>query len=91
MAHLRFERVRDVIDAFPSVAFELDIEPSDEGSLDFLSSLAGGGELDKAVGFCAYLLPRREAVWWGCRSRSQVRARRAPWTSGKDYGSPRTG
>ena len=37
MAHLRFERVRDVIDAFPSVAFELDIEPSDEGSLDFLS------------------------------------------------------
>ena len=67
MAHIRFERVRDVIDAFPSVAFELDIEPSDEGSLDFLSSLAGGGELDKAVGFCAYLLPRREAVWWGCR------------------------
>ena len=67
MAHLRFERVRDVIDAFPSVAFELDIEPSDEGSFDFLSSLAGGGEHDKAVGFCAYLLPRREAVWWGCR------------------------
>jgi len=68
MAHLRFERVRDVVEAFPSVAFELDIEPSDEGSLDFLSSLAGGEELDKAVGFCAYLLPRREAVWWGCRS-----------------------
>ena len=68
MAHLRFERVRDLIDAFPSVAFELDIEPSDEGSLDYLSSLAGGGEHDKAVGFCAYLLPRREAVWWGCRS-----------------------
>ena len=40
MAHLRFERVRDVIDAFPSVVHELDIEPSDEGSLDFLSSLA---------------------------------------------------
>jgi len=67
MAHLRFERVRDVIDAFPSVVHELDIEPSDEGSLDFLSSLAGGGEHDKAVGFCAYLLPRREAVFWGCR------------------------
>jgi hypothetical protein len=67
MPRLRFEQVRDVIEAFPSVAFELDIEPSDEGSLDFLNSLARE-ELDKAVGFCAYLLPRREAVWWGCRS-----------------------
>ena len=67
MPHLRFEQVRDVIEAFPSVAYELDIEPSDEGSLDFLNSLAGEA-LDKAVGFCAYLLPRREAVWWGCRS-----------------------
>lgn len=68
MPRLRFEQVRDVIEAFPSAAFELDIEPSDERSLDFLGSLAGGGEFDKAVGFCAYLLPRREAVWWGCRS-----------------------
>ena len=67
MPRLRFEQVRDVIEAFPSVAYELDIEPSDEGSLDFLNSLVGE-ELDKAVGFCAYLLPRREAVWWGCRS-----------------------
>jgi len=67
MPSLRFEQVRDVIEAFPSVAYELDIEPSDEGSLDFLNSLVGE-ELDKAVGFCAYLLPRREAVWWGCRS-----------------------
>ena len=41
MPRLRFEQVRDVIEAFPSVAFELDIEPSDEGSLDFLNSLAG--------------------------------------------------
>ena len=24
--------------------------------------------MDKAVGFCAFLLPRREAVWWGCRT-----------------------
>jgi hypothetical protein len=68
MAHLRFERVRDVIEAFPSAAFELDIEASDDRSLDFLSSLAGGGEFAKAVGFCAYVLPRREAVWWGCRA-----------------------
>ena len=35
MPRLRFEQVRDVIEAFPSVAFELDIEPSDEARLTF--------------------------------------------------------
>jgi hypothetical protein len=68
MARLRFETVRDVIEAFPIAEHELNIDASDESALDFLSSLTSGGELDKAAGFCAFLLPRREAVWWGCRS-----------------------
>src|SRR5258705_5749953 len=25
------------------------------------------GQIEDAVTFCAYLLPRREAVWWACR------------------------
>jgi hypothetical protein len=68
MARLRFELARNVFEAFPIAEHELGVEPSDEPSLDFLSSLAGNGEFDRAVGFCAFLLPRREAVWWGCRS-----------------------
>jgi hypothetical protein len=68
MARLRFETVRDVIEAFPIAEHELNIEASDDPALDFLSSLTSGGAVDKAAGFCAFLLPRREAVWWGCRS-----------------------
>jgi hypothetical protein len=68
MARLRFETVRDVFEAFPIAEHELQIEPNDEPSLPFLEKLASSGEFDKAVGFCAFLLPRREAVWWGCRA-----------------------
>jgi hypothetical protein len=68
MARLRFETVRDVFEAFPTAEIVLDIEPNDEPSLQFLNSLVAREELDKAIGFCAFLLPRREAVWWGCRT-----------------------
>jgi hypothetical protein len=68
MARLRFETVRDVFEAFPIAEHELQIEPNDEPSMQFLEALVSRGEFDKAVGFCAFLLPRREAVWWGCRS-----------------------
>ncbi len=68
MARLRFETVRDLIEAFPIAEHELNLEASDEPALGFMKSLGGGTELDKAAGFCAFLLPRREAVWWGCRS-----------------------
>ncbi len=68
MARLRFETVRDVFEAFPIAEHELNIEPNDEPSLRFLETLVSSGEFDKAVGFCAFLLPRREAVWWGCRA-----------------------
>jgi hypothetical protein len=68
MARLRFETVRDVFEAFPIAEHELGLEPNDEPSLKFLESLVSRDEMDKAVGFCAFLLPRREAVWWGCRS-----------------------
>jgi Family of unknown function (DUF6931) len=67
MPRLRFETARDVFDAFPSAQERLRIEPNDQPSLQFLSVLAEQAA-DKAVGFCAYLLPRREAVWWACRS-----------------------
>jgi len=78
MARLRFETVRDVFEAFPIAEHELNIEPNDEPSLQFLEALVSRGELDKAVGFCAFLLPRREAVWWGCRSVKTLVPERRP-------------
>jgi hypothetical protein len=68
MARLRFETAKDLFDAFPLSADELMVEPTDEPCLDFVRSLVGREEETKAIGVCAYLLPRREAVWWACRS-----------------------
>jgi len=67
MARLRFETARDLFEAFPGAKETLMLEPSDCGSLAFLESLTESAA-EKAVGFCAYLLPRREAVWWACQS-----------------------
>ena len=34
----------------------------------FARGLAEAGKFGDAATFCAYLLPRRESVWWACRS-----------------------
>ncbi len=67
MPQLRFQTSRDLFEAFPSARQLLMLEPSDRSSLGFLHSLTESS-VEKAVGFCAYLLPRREAVWWACET-----------------------
>ncbi len=76
MARLRFETAHDLLEAFPEAKERLRIEFPNEPSLQYLAELSERSP-DAAVGFCAYLLPRREAVWWGCQS---VRALSAPAT-----------
>jgi len=68
MARIRFVTAQDLFEAFPTASLDVDAEPNDQPSLLYLQDLADGEEPKKAVAFCAYLLPRREAVWWGCRS-----------------------
>jgi hypothetical protein len=68
MARIRFSTARDLFDSFPTVRQDVDAEPDDSHPLQYLRSLVAAGRLKQAAGFCAYLLPRREAVWWGCRS-----------------------
>jgi hypothetical protein len=65
---IRFATAQDLFEAFPTAAQDVDAEPNDQPSLRYLQDLAEGDEPKRAVAFCAYLLPRREAVWWGCRS-----------------------
>jgi len=67
MALIRFVTAQDLFAAFPTARQDVDAEPNDEPSLRFLQALADREEPNKAIAFCAYLLPRREAVWWGCR------------------------
>ena len=75
MNKLRFTTAREVFDAFPSAADDISAPPTDDPPLDFLATLADGKAPEDAVSFCAYLLGRREAVWWACQS---VRATKPP-------------
>ena len=61
MKHLRFSTARQVIDAFPNLRGEfsgnLELDP-----FAFIDSLIAQGNVRKAMAFCAFVLPRREAV-----------------------------
>ena len=77
MASLRFLTVRDLYEAFPIAQDDVGAAPSDDPSLDFLRSLVTKAAWGPAVSFCAYLLPRREAVWWGCQTLRRIQPQRS--------------
>jgi hypothetical protein len=66
MSRVRFTTARSVSETFPGLAAKLSVAPTDDPPLVFLNSLSAQGKFEDAVAFCAHLLPRREAVWWGC-------------------------
>jgi hypothetical protein len=55
-----------MFETFPDLRKKIGAEPTDQCPIGFLTLLVSQGRLDEAVTFCAYLLPRREAVWWAC-------------------------
>jgi hypothetical protein len=74
MSRVRFTTARSVFEAFPELARKSTVPPTDEPAIVFLKNLSARQKFEDAVAFCAHLLPRREAVWWGCGSvRSFVR------------------
>lgn len=66
MSRVRFATARALFETFPQSVTGIATTPTDEHPVAFLQKLAAAGKLDDAVAFCAYLLPRREAVWWAC-------------------------
>jgi hypothetical protein len=66
MSRVRFATARALFDTFPETYKKIGAKPTDQFPIDFLKGLVSQGRLDDAVTFCAYLLPRREAVWWAC-------------------------
>jgi hypothetical protein len=68
MSRLRFATARALFETFPPSVTKLAVTPTDKSPADFLKNLSAQEKFDDAVIFCAYLLPRREAVWWACRS-----------------------
>lgn len=66
MGLIRFASARDLFDAYPAAREDVEAKPDGQPPLAFLQALAVGPTPEDAVSFCAYLLPRREAVWWAC-------------------------
>src|SRR5581483_2253035 len=68
MSNSRFATARSVFESFPELSTQITVAPSDEEPLRYLKRLSSQEKFEDAVTFCAHLLPRREAVWWGCAS-----------------------
>lgn len=68
MSRLRFNTAQEVFETFPSARRLIATAPTREHPLAFLRALAGSDAPNEALGFCAFLLPRREAVWWGVQA-----------------------
>src|SRR5215468_2697892 len=66
MSRVRFATARALYETFPEVSEQIGIAPTDQFPIEFLKDLTSKGKVDEGVTFCAYLLPRREAVWWAC-------------------------
>jgi len=66
MSRIRFATASALFQTFPEVAQKIGTASSDQTPIVFLKRLCSDGKVAEAVTFCAYLLPRREAVWWAC-------------------------
>jgi hypothetical protein len=66
MSRLRFASAQALFEAFPEVSKKISAAPTDHFPIDYMKRLTSEGKVEDAVTFCAYLLPRREAVWWAC-------------------------
>ena len=66
MSRVRFATARALYETFPEVSEQIKVAPTDQFPIEFLKDLVSKEKLHEAVAFCAYLLPRREAVWWAC-------------------------
>ncbi len=64
---IRFKTATALFESFPEARDDITAEPSETPTLPFVEGLLAGPVPEEAVTFCAYLLERRDAVWWGGR------------------------
>lgn len=69
---IRFNTVQDLFAAFPKAEEDTGLAASDTPCATLIDELIGKRRWGPAIAFCAYLLPRRTAVAWGCRSLRRV-------------------
>jgi uncharacterized protein DUF6931 len=68
MSQTRFVTTLALFETFPQSVTGIAADPTDEPPTAFLKKLSAQHRFKDAITFCAYLLPRREAVWWACGS-----------------------
>jgi hypothetical protein len=66
MSRVRFATASALVETFPKSVTKIAAAPTEEQPIVFLEKLSQQHQFEDAVTFCAYLLPRREAVWWAC-------------------------
>ncbi len=66
MPQTRFVTTSALFETFPRSVTRIAAEPTDEPPTTFLKRLSAQRKFEDAITFCAYLLPRREAIWWAC-------------------------
>ena len=68
MARLRFSSAQQVIDAYPSLAVDLSSPTNGDDPFAYIDRLLKSAKPDEVFAFCAFLLPRLEAVAWLCKT-----------------------
>jgi hypothetical protein len=63
-SRIRFATARDVFEAFPDLRYVAPPPGDESAPLDYARHLLASPRPADAIVFLAYLLPRREAVWW---------------------------
>ena len=66
MTRVRFHTTNALFDTFPELSKYVSTPPNDGSPIDYLTRLMSTNSFHEALTLCAYLLPRREAVWWAC-------------------------
>lgn len=82
MSKLRFSTAQEVFETFPVARELIQTAPTTEPPLTFLRGLAKASHHKDAIGFCAFLMPRREAVWWALQSVQRMTTPGAPTDPG---------
>jgi len=65
MTGLRFLSARQVFETYPDLGGDMVAGPSDLAPLHYVSELERSTTPEDAITFCAHVLDRRKAVWWG--------------------------
>ena len=65
-ARIRFATLKDLFATFPTAETESGLDASDDPTLAIIQKCLNGRDFRASISICAYLLSKREAVWWAC-------------------------